>query len=220
MFQSTESVHGVRSFSVKFRRRAVESPGRAGKLGTSHRSADGRAVDETTRRGDIESARHRASVDPHLAALLQAMSADLVDDSPAGRLYGESLSTALTVYLVGRYGARSEPPRSRGGMPALRLRRVLDYIGANLTRDLGVTELATVAGMSPHYFSELFRKSVGQPPHQYVLRQRIERAKESLRNPKRSVLEAGLAAGFANASHFARAFRRLVGATPRQFRAS
>jgi len=73
--------------------------------------------------------------------------------------------------------------------------------------------------MSPHYFSELFRKSVGRAPHQYVLWQRIERAKESLRNPKRSVLEAGLSAGFENPSHFARAFRRLVGATPTQFRA-
>ena len=87
-------------------------------------------------------------------------------------------------------------------MPGRRLRRVLDYIGENLARDLGVTKLAGVAGMSPHYFSELFRKSVGRAPHQYVLLQRIEHAKEALRNPKHS-----------------RAFRRLVGATPRQFRA-
>jgi AraC family transcriptional regulator len=106
-----------------------------------------------------------------------------------------------------------------GGMPAYRLRRVLDYIEQNLAGNLGLDELSRVAGMSPHYFSELFRRSVGRPPHQYVLWQRIERAKEALRNPKRSVLEAGLSAGFENPSHFARAFRRLVGATPRQFRA-
>jgi AraC family transcriptional regulator len=105
------------------------------------------------------------------------------------------------------------------GMPGRRLQRVLDHIRANLTGHLGVEDLARVAGMSPHYFSELFRRSVGRPPHQYVLMQRIERAKEALRNPKRSVFEAGLAAGFENPSHFARAFRRLVGATPRQFRA-
>ena len=98
-------------------------------------------------------------------------------------------------------------------------KRVLDYIGENLTRGPGVTELARVAGMSPHYFSELFRKSAGRPPHQYVLSQRIERAKKPLRNPKHSVLEAGLLAGFENPKYFARAFRRLVGPTPRQFRA-
>jgi len=178
------------------------------------------AAGKTMSRDDIELVEHWALVDPHLAAILQAMRLDLADGSPAGRLYGESLATALGVYLVRRYGARSAVPRShKGGMPERRLRRVLDYIGENLTKDLGINQLARVAGMSPHYFSELFRKSVGRPPHQYVLWQRIERAKVSLRNPNRSVLEAGLSAGFENPSHFARAFRRLVGATPRQFRA-
>ncbi len=176
--------------------------------------------EETIGREDIELVEHWALVDPHLAAILSAMRADLADGSPAGRLYGESLANALAVYLVGRYGTRRAASTSpKGGMPGRRLRRVLDYIGENLTRDLGVRELAAVAGMSPHYFSELFRKSVGRPPHQYVLWRRIERAKESLRNPKRSVLDAGLSAGFENPSHFARAFRRVVGATPRQFRA-
>jgi AraC family transcriptional regulator len=99
------------------------------------------------------------------------------------------------------------------------LRRVLDYIAENLTGRLGLEELANVAGMSPHYFSELFRRSMGLPPHQYVVSRRIERAKQSLRNPKHSILEAALSAGFENPSHFARTFRRHVGATPRQFRA-
>ena len=178
------------------------------------------AADETMGRENIELVEHWDLADPRLAAILQAMRADLSDGSPAGRLYGESLANALAAYLVGRYGARPGAPSShKGGMPGRRLRRVLDYIAENLTEDLGLKELANVAGMSPHYFSELFHRSVGRPPHQYVLSQRIERAKESLRNPKRSVLEAGLSAGFENPSHFARVFRRLVGATPRQFRA-
>ncbi len=178
------------------------------------------AADETMGRENIELVEHWDLADPRLAAILQAMRADLSDGSPAGRLYGESLANALAAYLLGRYGARPGAPSShKGGMPGRRLRRVLDYIAENLTEDLGLKELANVAGMSPHYFSELFQRSVGRPPHQYVLSQRIERAKESLRNPKRSVLEAGLSAGFENPSHFARVFRRLIGATPRQFRA-
>jgi len=168
----------------------------------------------------IELVEHWNLVDPHIGAILQAMRTDLSDGSPAGRLYGESLASALAVYLVGRYGVRPTVPRSRKvGLPGKRLRRVLDYIAENLTGDLGLKELADVVGMSPHYFSELFRRSVGRSPHQYVLSQRIERAKKSLRNSKRTVLEAGLSAGFENPSHFARVFRRLVGATPRQFRA-
>jgi AraC family transcriptional regulator len=178
------------------------------------------SADEAMGCTDIELVEHWNLVDPHIAAILQAMRADLSDGSPAGRLYGESLASALAVYLVNRYGVRPASPRShKGGMPGRRLRRVLDYIAENLAGDLGLEELADVAGMSPHYFSELFRKSVGRPPHQYVVSQRIERAKEFLRNPKHSVLEAGLSAGFQNPSHFARSFRRIVGATPRQFRA-
>lgn len=164
---------------------------------------------------------HWDLVDPQIAAILRAMRADLSDGSPAGRRFGESLANALALYFVSRYGARSAPKKTpRGGLPARRLRKVLDYIGENLAGDLCVQELAHVAGMSAHYFSELFRKSVGRSPHQYVLSRRIERAKETLRNPKRSVLEAGLSAGFQNPSHFARAFRRVMGTSPRRFRAN
>jgi AraC family transcriptional regulator len=72
--------------------------------------------------------------------------------------------------------------------------------------------------MSPHYFSELFKQSTGRAPHNYVLLRRIERAKQQLCEPKGSVIEAGLDAGFQNASHFARIFRKLEGTTPSRFR--
>jgi len=122
--------------------------------------------------------------------------------------------------VPGRYAARrgGVPAVYKGGLPGGRLKKVLDYIGDNLTEDLSLSRLAAVAGMSPHYFSELFRQSTGRPPHRFVLLQRIGRAKEQLRNPRRSVIDAGLEAGFQNPSHFARTFRQLVGVTPRQFR--
>jgi AraC family transcriptional regulator len=78
--------------------------------------------------------------------------------------------------------------------------------------------MAAVAGMSPHYFAELFKQSTGRAPHQYVLLQRIERAKQSLCVPGRSVIDAGLDAGFQNPSHFARVFRKFWGISPSGFR--
>jgi AraC-like DNA-binding protein len=95
--------------------------------------------------------------------------------------------------------------------------RVLDYIGDNLSDDLSLSELAGVAGMSAHYFAELFRKSTGHSPHRYVLLQRIEHAKQSLCERGNSVIEAALAAGFENPSHFARVFRKFVGTSPSRF---
>jgi AraC family transcriptional regulator len=151
-------------------------------------------------------------------AVLLAMTTDLDVGSPAGPLYGESLANALAVYLLKRYAVRRYTPVAyRGGLPGYRLKRVLDYIGDNLANDLNLSQLAAVAGMSSHYFAELFRRSTGYAPHRYVLLQRIERAKRGLRDSSRSVLEVGLDAGFQNPSHFARTFRKFVGVSPSRF---
>ena len=138
----------------------------------------------------------------------------------AGTMYEESGANALTVYLVNRHAARrATPVVSKGGLPGHRLKRVLDYIAESLERNISLPQLAAIAGMSPHYFSELFKRSTGRSPHNYVLLQRIERAKQLLRDPKRSIIDAGLDAGFRNPSHFARMFRKIAGTTPSRFRA-
>lgn len=187
--------------------------------GAIHPSLLVNALDETAHESDVELTEHWNLMDRHIMAVLLAMTADLDEGSPAGRLYGESLANALAVYLLNRYAVRRYAPATcRGGLPGYRLKRVLDHIADNLAEDLSLSQLAAVAGMSPHYFAEMFRQSTGRAPHQYVLLQRIERAKQSLRDPRRSVIEAGLDAGFHNPSHFARMFRKFVGASPSRFR--
>ena len=176
------------------------------------------ALDETVHESDIELIEHWNLADPNIMAVLLAMTTDLAEASPAGRLYGESLANALAVYLLNRYTVRRYTAAAyRGGLPGYRLKQVLDYIGDNLADDLSLSQLAAVAGMSPHYFAGLFSKSTGHPPHRFVLLQRIERAKQSLRNPGRSIIEIGLDAGFQNPSHFARMFRKFVGTSPSRF---
>jgi AraC family transcriptional regulator len=173
------------------------------------------ALDETACDNDIELIEHWNLMDLHILAVMRAMATDLAEGSPAGRLYGETLGNALAVYLLKRYTVRRRAPVAyRGGLPGYRLRRVLDYIGDNLSDDLSLSELASVAGMSAHYFAELFRESTGHSPHRYVLLQRIEHAKQSLCERGNSVIEAALAAGFENPSHFARVFRKYVGTSP------
>jgi AraC family transcriptional regulator len=161
------------------------------------------ALDETACDNDIELTEHWNLMDSHILAVMHAMATDLAEGSPAGRLYGETLANALAVYLLKRYTVRRRAPVAyRGGLPGYRLRRVLDYIGDNLSDNLSLSELAGVAGMSAHYFAELFRKSTGHSPHRYVLLQRIEHAKQSLCERGISVIEAALAAGFENPSQF------------------
>jgi AraC family transcriptional regulator len=179
-----------------------------------------RAFEETAHRDTFDLIDQWTLHDPQLTRLILALHADLEAGSPAGRLYGESLSLALAVYLAGRYGAPNQTPRvHKGGLPGHRLRLVLDYIRDHLDRDLPLGDLAAVAGMSPHYFVDLFRASTGQTPHQFVLTQRIERARHLLGNRALSVLDVAILVGFSDASHFTRTFRRSVGATPTRYRA-
>ncbi|HEX8896373.1 MAG TPA: helix-turn-helix domain-containing protein [Terriglobales bacterium] len=173
------------------------------------------ALDETSHLREIELTEQWNATDRHIMAVLLAMTTDLDEGSPAGRLYGESLANALAVYLLRRYTVRRyTPAHYRQGLPKYRLKRVLDYIGDNLTEDLSLTQLAALSGLSPHYFAELFKQSMGCPPHRFVLLQKIERAKQTLRDPTRSITEAAIGAGFQNPSHFARIFHRHVGVSP------
>jgi AraC family transcriptional regulator len=179
------------------------------------------ALDETSHEADVELTERWDLLDEHISALLKEMAADLDDGSPAGSIYGESLANTLGVYLLKRYAVRRfTPVAHKGGLPGYRLKRVLDYIAASLEENISLAQLSRIAGMSPHYFSELFKQSTGRAPHAYVLVQRIERAKQRLCDPKCSIIDAGLDSGFENPSHFARVFRRLVGTTPSRFRAS
>jgi AraC family transcriptional regulator len=178
-----------------------------------------RSLEQTTHLEDVELTTHWNLRDRHIQTLMLAMHADLQDGSPAGPIFGESLGLALGVYLVNRYSVRDcAKPDYRGGMPTIRLNRTLEFINQNLTRDLRLWELAQIAGMSPNYFCELFKASTGLPPYKYILKCRIERAKQYLRDPKISLACAGAAAGFADQSHFTKVFRRMVGVTPMKFR--
>jgi len=179
-----------------------------------------RAFEESAHLPDVELREIWTLQDRHIQALMRALLADLEDGSPAGPLYGESLGVALAHYLTRRYAVRNQRDREhRGGMPSARLNRVVDFIRQNCGREIRLWELANLAGMSPHYFCQLFKQSTGTSPHQFLLRSRIARAKELLRNRDFTVSHAAVATGFADQSHFTKVFRRMVGVTPVQFRA-
>ena len=180
-----------------------------------------RALEETADHNDVELRQTFEMRDRHITSLILALRADSEDGSPAGHLYGESLVNALAVYLQNRVAVfRPRTHEFRGGMPNARLNRVLEFIEANLGEDISLSALAEVAGMGPHYFSDLFKRSTNLSPHQYVLRRKMERAKGYLKKPDISVIEVSAVLGFADQSHFTKVFRRSVGVTPTEFRAN
>jgi AraC-like DNA-binding protein len=86
-----------------------------------------------------------------------------------------------------------------------------------IDRDLGLEELAAIAQLSPYHFCRSFKQSTGFTPHQYLIRQRVERAKLLLKDGKMGILEVAIACGFTHQSHLNRHFKRLTGMTPKNF---
>jgi AraC family transcriptional regulator len=157
--------------------------------------------------------------DPRLGALAAAVNAEMIAGFPSGRLFLDCIEQALAVALVNNYAAQGPSPRIyRGGLTPARLRKVVELVHAEMEGDLSLEELADAAGLSIAHFSEMFRQSTGQSPHQFVLHRRVERAKEMLRAAEMRVLDVAVVCGFKNQQHFARVFRRVCGASPTEYR--
>jgi len=109
--------------------------------------------------------------------------------------------------------------RYRGGLNPARLRKIKELVHTKIEEDLTLREMAQSVGLSATYFSQMFRKSTGESPHQFVLRHRVERAKRMLRSSEARVLDVAVACGFKTQQHFARVFRQLCGASPTEYRA-
>src|SRR4030095_8858100 len=105
----------------------------------------------------------------------------------------------------------AEAERLRGGLAPVVARRVCEYIDSHLDEDLRLETLAKTARLSVSHFARSFRDTVGLPPHHYVLQRRIDRAREMLIGTETPLWEIAVTIGFADQSHFARHFHRLVG---------
>lgn len=135
-----------------------------------------------------------------------------------GGLYAESLATALAVRLVHLYSARADVPAEiGGGLGRRRLRQVVDYIHDHLADGVSLSDLAREAGLSPFHFARQFRRTTGLPPHEYVTRCRVERARELLVRPGIGIADVAVQVGFCDQSHLARHYKRIFGLTPANF---
>jgi AraC family transcriptional regulator len=156
--------------------------------------------------------------DPVIQQLALAIETEIHTGCLSGSLYGESLGIALAARLVHNYAA-SKPALefTDRGLPRSQLARVINYIQANLTQDLSISELATLTNMSASHFSRCFKRSMGIAPHQYLLHQRVERAKQLLTQRSIAISTIALDCGFANQTHLTKVFRQLTGMTPRAY---
>jgi AraC family transcriptional regulator len=156
--------------------------------------------------------------DPLIQQICFALKTSLEIDGKNSNLYADSMAYALVVHLLSRYSTHSSPAKiSRSGLTQQQWKQVVDYINANLDRNISLAELAALLQLSPYHFAHLFKNAIGIPPHQYLIRCRVERAKQLLVLDSLSIAAVAQAVGFASQGHFTYHFKRLVGVTPMSF---
>jgi AraC family transcriptional regulator len=160
-----------------------------------------------------------SAADPLIRQIGMALKREGEAEQPAGRLYAESLANLLTVHLLRHYATHGEGvKKALGGLSGHRLRRATEFINDNLERDLALAEIADAVELSPFHFARAFKQATGLTPHQYLIKNRIERAKVLLADNELPLVEVSYRAGFKNQSHFTTLFRRLTSLTPKAYR--
>lgn len=155
--------------------------------------------------------------DPVLETVMRQVMLPLKWDEPAERVAVSYGAQTLLAYLVNRMTNRA--PRTalvRGGLSAFALRRLQEFVAAHLEQPISIADMAACVGLSPYHFARTFKRSTGDSPHAYVLRQRIALAKNAL-SAGRSLAETAALCGFSSQSHFSERFRAQTGITPGQF---
>lgn len=148
-----------------------------------------------------------------------ALKKEMEQGSPSGRLYRDSLATALAVHLLRNHSSLAHPvERTNGRMSPGKLKQVLMFIEDHLAQDLSLAEIAGAAGISVSHCNVLFRACMGVSIHQYVIRRRVERAAWMLQESRLPISHIALETGFAHQSHLAMHMRRILGTSPRKLR--
>jgi AraC family transcriptional regulator len=164
---------------------------------------------------------HEVLEDLTLRRLMEILLSEKDAGFRSGLFFLDSVTTTLASYLLRHYSAASAVLENyTGGLAPSVLRRSIEFIQTHLESNLRLSDLAREAKLSTSHLVRSFRQSTGKTPYQYLLQQRIERARSLMRDHRASLTEVALASGFADQHHLARVFRRITGVTPSTYRRS
>lgn len=150
-----------------------------------------------------------------MAELCSAIRSALDDERGTAE---DSLRRAAEILQEMGDTAAATPGQIRGGLAPWQIRKVMSYVDAHLDRPIRNEDLATLVRLNSSHFGRAFRNSCGEPPHEYVIRRRVERAQGLMLSTDASLSDIALACGLADQSHLTRLFRRIAGESPRAWR--
>ena len=169
--------------------------------------------------GDL---RHTPGVsvdDPVVRHLLSCLLPVMSEPQQANSLFLDHILLAMAAHLACNYAGMSpNAGMPGGGLAPWQERRAKELMSASLNGDVPLSRLAAECGLSVRHFARAFHRSTGMPPHRWLLKLRVERAKEILRTRALSLIDVAAFCGFADQSHFTRVFTAIVGISPGAWR--
>ena len=164
---------------------------------------------------------HIFADDPVITSIYRQFLLNCQWGESADRMMMSSAISLLLTHLVKQYTHfKWAPVQVKGGLAPFQLARVKEYVDANLSSGLQIAELANITELSEYHFARMFKQSVGLAPHQYVMQQRLMRAKELLQKSELSLTQVALQCGFSSSSHFSNHFKRAIGFSPSKYRSN
>lgn len=159
---------------------------------------------------------HDDGVIRHIGASLQD---GLRRPEETNQLFIDHMMLALTAHVARTYGGlQRTADLARGGLAPWQARRACERLESDLGGKLTLQQVASEFDLSVSHFARAFRLTVGMPPHQWLLRQRVKAAKQLMTVRDLPLSEIAISAGFANQSHFTRVFSSVVGVSPAAWR--
>ena len=152
--------------------------------------------------------------DPSLFAALRT--AHIALEESLSALERETRLMDAFALLIQRH-AEDRPLLTKSSPAHDALRQAQDYLRDHYAEDISLERLAQLVYLSPYHLSRLFREQLGLPPHTYLNQIRVNRAKRLL-NSGLAASDVAHVVGFADQSHFSKAFKRVVGVSPGQYR--
>jgi len=113
---------------------------------------------------------------------------------------------------------RQQPERRCGALPKWRVRRLEEFVAANIEKRISLDDMAAAVGLSKMHFAAQFRVATGFRPREYLLLKRIERAKAMMTASTMPLVEVAFAVGFNAQAHFSTVFKRFTGKSPAQWK--
>lgn len=175
-----------------------------------------------TQNGRCELAPLAGHRDEFLHQSVRQLQLAIAADNDVSRMFAESLSQTIALYLCRTYMGRAEEPQRTERQPALSAeasRQLREFIHENLCEKITLSELSRLAGLTTHQLLISFRQTFGTTPAQYVIQQRLHCAQRLLAGTNKDITTIALDCGFSSHSHLTACFAKQLGCCPTKFRA-